>query len=154
MGAHTTRLPENLEKYIEIIIARGYASSFGNALNLIVAERMMRDKERGDVSPFEYRLIDSRRKPEPPIFSEILTDNVKGERAQVPPATRGPDPHAAAGLSLPGEGKASEILTEGAPSGADFGPMDKPTFPGTLEQYNEALRTGSITKNMFRPPEA
>ena len=159
MGAHTTRLPENLEKYIEIIISRGYATSYGNALNLIVTERMMRDKERGDVSPFEYRLIDSRKKPEPPIFSEIRTENVKGEGAQVPPATRGPDPHADAGLSLPKREptermESAKILEDKVVPVSEFGPMDKPVFPGTLEQYNEALRTGSITKNMFRPPEA
>ena len=159
MGAHTTRLPENLEKYIEIIIARGYASSFGNALNLIVAERMMRDKERGDVSPFEYRLIDSRRKPEPPIFSEILTDNVKGEGTQVPPATRGPDPHAIAGYDLPQGAPGKEEAREGAtseniPDNSEFGPMTAPVYPGTLEEYEKALRSGKIIPSMFRRPEA
>ena len=159
MGAHTTRLPENLENYIEIIISRGYATSYGNALNLIVAERMMRDKELGDVSPFEYRLVDSRRKPEPPVFSEILTENVKEEITQVPPATRGPDPHADAGYNLPQGApeikKASvETFEENYPDNSEFGPMNAPVYPGTLEDYEKALRKGVITSSMFRRPEA
>ena len=159
MGAHTTRLPENLENYIEIIISRGYATSYGNALNLIVAERMMRDKELGDVSPFEYRLIDSRRKPEPPVFSEILTENVKEEVTQVPPATRGPDPHADAGYILPqGAPKIKEAreetVGENSPAILEFGPMNAPVFPGTIAEYEEALRKGTIKASMFRRPEA
>jgi len=146
MGIRTARLPENLEEYLRILITKGYASNYGNAINLIVLERMMTDKEKGTVTPFRYKLKDARRTGTKDI-SEIGTENIEepttfplGE----PPATRGPDPHRFAGMDPTSE----EIGNK-----SYFGAMTKPPFPGSMEEYNEALRVGSIRKDQFNPPE-
>ena len=146
MGIRTARLPENLEEYLKILITKGYASNYGNAINLIILERMMTDKEKGTVTPFRYKLKDARRTGTKDI-SEIGTENIEnpitfplGE----PPAIAGPCP-------------AREIETTSKRSeekpASYFGEINKPAFPGSMEEYREALRLRAITENQFRPPE-
>lgn len=166
MGAHTTRLPENLERYVKMLISNGYAQNYANAINLIILERMMHDKERGTLSPFEYVLKDCRRSTESKI-SELETDNVtkikprstpesspekeessaeivpKSDNAPLRDAlhTRGPDPDRSAGINT---------TSEASP----FSGLKKPPYPGTRTEYEEALRRGKIINGMFEPPEA
>lgn len=167
MGAHTARLPDNLEKYVKMLISNGYAQNYGNAINLIVLERMMHDKERGTLSPFEYMLKDYRRSNETHI-SELETDNVtqfiprstprnplKKEKtsAEIVPksnnAPLGDAPHTGDPLTPSAD---AGISTTSEPS--PFGAPRKTPYPGTRAEYEEALRRGKIINGMFEPPEA
>ena len=158
MGVRTARLPENLEEYLKILIQKGYASSYGNAINLIILDRMMSDKEKRTVTPFKYRLKDARR-IEAKDISDIETENIE-EPAAFPlgeaPPIAGPSPAPSGGLSLSSESenKVSSVRSEKKPGDVyRFGISDKPVFPGTKEQYEEALRLRTISKDAFRPPE-
>lgn len=157
MGAHTTRLPKNLENYIKMLISKGYAKNFGNALNLIVLERMAHDKEKGEISPFEYTLIDGRETSKIEI-SDLDMDNVRKIKVEDPPRIS-PENHRSA-EDPPGIGAP---LTPSADAGnnptykssaSNFGKSSKPPYPGTRREYEEALRKGTIIAGMFEPPEA
>ena len=148
MGIHTARLPENLEEYIKIIIKKGYATTYGNAINLIILDRMMRDREAGDIAPFKYKLRDARITSSLEV-SEIGTENVEEPRAfplGEPPANAGPGPAPSGGLSQPTE--EDGIGT----SWREPSRMRRPRYPGTFAEYDEALRTGAIKLDQFDPP--
>jgi len=129
-----------------------------DAIRLIVTERMLSDRERGEIKPFSYVPAptprDRRRRDrviepgpvEPATFP-------LGE----PPATAGPLPAPSGGLSLPSK---EEIIPEDpvrsesseepatSPSKTYFGHMNKPRYPGTMEEYLKDRR-----RSEFLPPE-
>lgn len=159
MGLHTIRVPENLEKYVELLIAETNAGSFTNAINLTLLERMASDKKRGKIAPFEYRIDDGRKKSEikldriPMNAHKIeLSEPPQEDLPQEPPSTdnaplrdalhtRGPDPDRSAEINT---------TSEASP----FSGLKKPPYPGTRAEYEEALRKGKIINGMFEPPEA
>ena len=151
MSIYSARLPENLEKYVKILISKGYARNPSNAINLIILERMLNDKEKGEISPFSHIIEDGRRSPprDDILLSEISTDNISAVKKEDEPNaplgdashTRGPDPD-----------RSAEIKTSSGRS--PFKTPVKPTYPGTRAQYLEDLRKGLIIEGMFNPPEA
>ena len=147
MGIRTARLPENLEEYLKILITKGYASNYGNAINLIILERMMTDKEKGTVTPFRYKLKDARRTGTKDI-SEIGTENIEkpitfplGE----PPAIPGtPGPALSGNVTTYSGDKATKKY---------WGGTIKPRYPKSKREYEEDLSRGVITRDQFEPPE-
>lgn len=129
MAVTSTRLPENLEDYIRTIKNKGYASSESEAIKLIVLERMMKDKERGKISPFEYQIKKDKKKTRKDL-SSIPTDNVE-RKEQISEG------------SLP---KSEEAVSY-------FGKSNRPKYQGTREEYENDLKRGTISKGMFEPPE-
>ena len=93
MGVRTARIPDNLEEYLDILISKGYATTYGNAINLIILERMMRDKTAGTVKPFKYRLKDARTNPTKDL-KEIETENIDGRTLPLRDAPHIGDPRA------------------------------------------------------------
>lgn len=150
MSIYSARLPENLEKYVKILISKGYARNPSNAINLIILERMLNDKEKGEISPFSHIIEDGRRSPprDDILLSEISTDNIsavkKEEKTNAPLRDA---PHIEGPLN-PSTG----IKTTSEPS--PFGAPRKTVYPGTRAEYEEALRRGKIINGMFEPPEA
>lgn len=161
MTVHTVRLPDNLEKYVRMLIDNGYADNPANAIKLIILDRMMADKKKRELSPFSYQIEDRRRSPPPDntvSLREISMDNVmrspgrdlpkispeKHRSAEVPPGIGAPlTPSADAGNKATYESSTS-----------NFGKISKPPYPGTRREYEEALRKGTIIAGMFEPPEA
>ena len=151
MGVYTTRTPENLDAYLKMLIREGHASTYGNAINLIILERMMADKKRGEIAPFKYRLIDHRKNPPGPPIADIKTDNIE-EPATFPlgeaPPIAGPEPATRDSLPAPEivEIKASEIVTD--KTEYNLPKASKPVYPGTKAQWEK-----EPLKNLFEPPE-
>lgn len=163
MGLHTIRTPETVEKYIDLLIKEGKGRSFSDTMNRIVIERMMNDRKNGKTSQLTYAIHDKRKKdgpglmeipvnevveiidtvPENPAADIIESESVKKKSiapAEVPPKaeTGGPFiPPADAAIKTTSPFKSS-----------------KTKYPGTQEQYAEALRKGEIIPGMFEPPEA
>lgn len=155
MGLHTIRVPENLEKYVELLITETNAGSFTNAVNLTLLERMASDKKRGTIAPFEYRIDDGRKK------SEIKLDRIpmNAHKIELPEAPQG-DLSKEENAPLEDAPHTGGPLTPSADAGINatsepspFGGLKKPTYPGTKAQYEEALRKGKIIGGMFEAPE-
>ena len=146
MGVRTARIPDNLEEYLDILISKGYATTYGNAINLIILERMMRDKTAGTVKPFKYRLKDARTNPTKDL-KEIETENIDGRTLPLrdAPHTRGPDPHRYAGINPTSE-TAEESSAGDSPS--YFGGTRGVRYPGTKEEYERDPK-----RSQFLPPE-
>ena len=150
MGVYTTRTPENLDAYLKMLIREGHASSYANAINLIILERLMTDKKKGEITPFKYRLKDARMSPGPGL-SEIGTENIE-EPATFPlgeaPPIAGPEPATRDSLPAPEivERKASEIMTDRTEY--DLPKTSKPVYPGTKAQWEK-----EPLKDQFEPPE-
>ena len=104
MGVHTIRLPENLENYVKMVISAGYATSYGNAINLIVLDKMMSDKKAGNIRPFKYKLIDARIKTGVDL-ERIGTENVNPSDALHIEGSAPDAPGANAGISQPSKPK-------------------------------------------------
>ena len=159
MAVRTARVPENLDLYLKILLSKGYAKTYGEAINLMILERMMKDKETGDISPFPYALVDNRKTTADLDIDKIETLNIR--KNQSAPAEEAPpilDSYRFAGkasnLRDPGEATEIKKLKETKPGEKLPGwESKKPVFPGSKAEYEEALRIGSIKTGMFEPPE-
>ena len=111
MAVRTARVPENLDLYLKILLSKGYAKTYGEAINLMILERMMKDKETGDISPFPYALVDNRKTTADLDIDKIETLNIR--KNQSAPAEEAPpilDSYRFAG-------KASNLRDPGGSSG-------------------------------------
>ncbi len=136
MGVHTVRMPDNLDEYLNRLIRKGYATSYANALNLVVLERMMNDDKGQTLTPFHYTLKDNRFNDKELNLSEIKTDNVIiSNNVEIDPEIR-----------------TVEIRTEEPDNHDDdyrkIHRMKKPVYPGSMKEYEQDPK-----KNMFEPPD-
>jgi len=169
------RLSNDTIHYLKDVIRETNARNMSEAVRLIIAERQLSDESKGGIAPFRYvpapTKRDRRTRAELAAAAEgsgaaELSEASQINKGIVPPATRGPDPHAIAGYNLPEScedgGKAAEIVRE-RPAAAeamsseikeetfDYWPSGedkRPVYPGTMKEYEK-----DPARNMFKPPQ-
>ena len=170
------RLSNDTIHYLKDVIRETNARNMSEAVRLIIAERQLNDEAKGGIAPFRY--VPAPTKRDRRTRAELAAAAEGSGAAQLPevseeiikevepPATRGPDPHAIAGLSLPEScerDEAAEIVSERPaaaqlPKASDnvrdalgYWPSEedkRPVYPGTMREYEK-----DPARKMFKPPE-
>ena len=144
------RLSTEAIAYLKDVVRDTNAGSTSEAVRLMIFERMIADKERGEISPFKYTPAPTKRTRKK-RSREIETGEIRTLPLREAPPTGGPlTPSADAGIeTIPEPAKIRK--DEGDSYG--FATMKKPVYPGPLSAYKEDLRRGVIREGMFEPPE-
>lgn len=118
MGNYSIRTNEEIDYYLSRIVKTGLAKKEGEAIKLIIFERMLADAKKGEISPFEYRPARKKR-----CASKKLRIEIIGKEAAAPVL------RPAASPQLPAETKKAETIEETKdPAAAAADIQKKPLF--------------------------
>ena len=155
------RLSREIIDYLGNVVKDTNARNTTEAVRLIILERMLKDKTAGEIAPFTYVPAPTPRDRKAKRSRTIKTGEITALPLRDAPHTAGPVP-------APLRGDATEVkqvpeIREAGESsarssevvGETYGlkRMNKPVFPGTREEYEEALKQRTISEGQFRPPE-
>lgn len=158
------RIPENCAAYLDEL-CKAEDKSLSEIIRLIINERMLKDRMGAGPSKFQYypaptprgrpasfKIIPEAEALAPSGCSALRASPTTCERELI---TSKPDEIIAADTPEIIPEQVSESPQAIEAQGTDkplWGPMDKPVYPGTLAEYEDAIKHGQITKNMFKPP--
>ena len=151
MAQIQARISRETLDYLEKVKKDTIAESISDAVRLIITERMIKDRERGEISPFEYIPAPTPRK------RKKRARKIEGEYIPAP-IVRGASPPLHPPVSkedktYPEKGKehdATQKTDESSLSEIEgFGGLKTSAFTGTEEEYQQAIAERPELKKYF-----